>query len=398
VNYLAFRTKDFLDRVQVSSAEVASYLNEHRDEFTRPKVIRVRQLFLKLSPKATPAEKQQVEKQAQELLDQAREGEDFAQLARAHSQDPASKARGGDLGLVTRGQHPPEWDRVAFALKPGTVGRATTPQGLYLIKLEEVKETETVPEAEAQVTKRLKEEKAKNLAREAAQEARGEWSGDAAPPVAQKYGVAVKETPLISLKDPVPELGVLPGFNRTALELKPKEISKVVSLPDGFAILKGVEHQPDHVPPLEQIKVQVRDAVKKELAKKEAEQEAGRWLEQVREGKTLAQVAAQAGLTVKDSGYFTRFQGFLGQPGATEATTAAFELSPQHPYPARPFFWKDNIYLIVFKGRRAPDPAEMHQEMDKFRSQFLHQKREVMFASWLEGERRRAQIKIFELP
>ena len=398
VKYLVFPPKDFLDRVQVSTADVGNYLSEHREEFSRPKVIRVRQLFLKLPPKATPAEKQQVEKQAQALLGETMKGEDFAQLAKAHSQDPASKAQGGELGLVTRGQHPPQWDKVAFALKPGTVGRAATPQGLYLIKLEEVKETETGPEAEAQVTKRLKEEKAKTSAREAAQEARDEWSRGATPQVAPKYGAAIKETPLISLKDPVPGLGVLPVFNQVALQLKPKEVSKVVDLPDGFAVLQEVEHQPDQVPPLEKIKAQVRDAVKKEMAQKEAEQEAARWLEQVRKGKTLAQVAAQAGLTVKDSGYFTRFQGFLGQPGATQATAAAFELSAQHPYPAKPFLVKDNIYLIAFKGRRAPDQAEMHQEMDKIRSQFLQQKRQMIFASWLEGERKRAKIKIYEIP
>jgi peptidyl-prolyl cis-trans isomerase D len=398
VNYLVFRPKDFLDRVQVSSTDAANYLSEHYDEFTRPKVIRVRQLFLKLPAKAGPAEKQQVAKQAQELQEKAMAGEDFAQLAQAHSQDEASKAKGGDLGLVSRGQHPPEWDKVAFALKPGTVGLAATLQGIYLIKLEEIKEKEQVPDAQALVTKRLQGEKAKNLVREAAQQARGEWSGNAVPEVAKKYGVTPRETPLISLRDPVPGLGALPSFNQAALKLKPKEISKVVDLPDGFAVLQGVEHQPDHVPPLEKIKDQVRQVVKKEIAKKAAEQEAARLLAELRKGKPLAQVAAQAGLTVKDSDYFTRFQGFLGQASASEATTAAFQLSAQHPYPAQPLAVKDGYYLLAFKGRRPPDQEEMHRELDQLKSQFLQQKRQVIFASWLESERQRAKIKVYEIP
>ncbi|HEX9883806.1 MAG TPA: SurA N-terminal domain-containing protein [Desulfobaccales bacterium] len=398
VNYLVFRPRDFLDRVQVSGAEAADYLSENYEEFSRPKVIRARQLFLELPAKAGPAEKQQVAKQAQELQEKAMAGEDFAQLAQAHSQDAASKTKGGDLGLVSRGQHPPEWDKVAFALKPGTVGRAATPQGIYLIKLEEIKEREQVPDAQALASKRLQGDRAKNLAREAAQQARGEWSGGPVPEVAKKYGVTPKETQLIALQDPVPGLGVLPSFNQAALKLKPKEISKVVDLPDGFAVLQGVEHQDDHLPPLEKIKDQVRLTVQKEMAKKATEQEAARLLAELRKGKPLAQVAAQAGLTVKDSGYFTRFQGFLDQAGASEATTAAFQLSAQHPYPAQPLAVKDGYYLLAFKGRRPPDQAEMHRELDQIRSQFLTQKRQMIFASWLESERQRAKIKVYEIP
>ncbi len=397
-SYLAFRVKDFLDRVNISTGEVTNYLKERPDEFTRPKVIRARQLFLKLDPKATPAEKQAAGKQAQELAGKTAAGEDFAQLARAHSQDAATKDQGGDLGDVTRGQHPAEWDKVAFALKPGTVGQAITPQGIYLIKVEGIKESERLPDAEALVTKRLKEERATAMAREAAQQARGEWSQAAVPEVAKSYGVTPKETPLMSRQDPVPGLGVLPNFNLTVLELKPKEISKVVDLPDGFAVLKGLEHQPDYVPPLEKIKDQARAALKKDLAKKQADQEAARLLEQLRKGKPLAQVAAQAGLTVKDSGYFTRFQGFLGQPSAEQVTAAAFRLSTKQPYPDHPLSVKDSYYILAFKGRRTPDQAEVQQEINKLRDNFMKQKREMIFASWLDGERKRAKIKTFELP
>jgi peptidyl-prolyl cis-trans isomerase D len=339
-----------------------------------------------------------VDQQARELFAQVVKGADFAQLAKAHSQDAATKDKGGDLGEVTRGQHPPEWDKVAFALKPGTVDRAVTPQGIYLIKLEEIKETERAPDAEARINKRLKTEKAKAMAREAAQQAREEWSKGAVPEVAGKYGVTPQETPLIARQDPVPGLGLLPMFNRTALDLKPKEISKIVDLPDGFAVLQGVEHQAEHLPPLEKIKDQVREALKKELAKKQMEQEAARLLGQLRQGKPLAQVAAQAGLTVKDSGYFTRFQGFLGKPDEEPATTAAFQLSEKQPYPARPLAVKDNYYILAFKGRRTPDQAEIKQELDKLRDKFLEQKRQMIFASWLDGERQRAKIKTFELP
>jgi peptidyl-prolyl cis-trans isomerase D len=398
VNYLIFRIKDYLNRVKLTPTAVEDYLKEHADEFTRPRVIQVRQILLTLPPKATDAERRQAAQKAQALLGQARAGEDFAGLARAHSQDAARRDKGGEMGLVQRGQNAPEWDKVAFGLKPGTVGQATTSKGIYLIKLEEIKETENLPDATQQVEARLKGEKARQLAKDAAQQAREELSRGTLAQVAQKLGVTPQETPLIALSGNVPGLGVQPAFNQAALRLKPQEISKVVELPEGFAVLQGLEHQAAHLPALTQVKDQVKAAVKKRLAQKSAEQEATRLLGELRQGKPLAQVAAAAGLAAKDSGFFTRFQGFLGQRQADSLTGAAFQLSRQHPYPEKPLWWQNQYYLLALKSRREPDPQEFQRDRDKMRAQFLNQKQELLFASWLDGERRRAKIEVFVKP
>jgi peptidyl-prolyl cis-trans isomerase D len=395
VNYLIFRPKDYLNRVKLSPAAIADYLKEHQDEYTRPLVIRAQQILLTLPPKATDAERQQVTQKAQALLGQARAGEDFAALARAHSQDTASRDKGGDLGLVRRGQNAAPWDKVAFGLKPGTAGLATTDKGIYLIKLEEIKETEPLPDAAKQVESRLKEEQARQLAKDAAQQAREDLSGGSVAQVAQKLGVTSQETPLIALSGTVPGLGIQPAFNQAALRLKPGEVSKVVELPEGLAVLKGVEHQAAHLPPLAQIKDQVKAALKNSLARKQAEQEAARLLGELRQGKPWGQVAAAAGLAVKDSGFFTRFQGFLGQRQAESLTGAAFQLSRQHPYPEKPLWFQNQYFLLAFKARREPDAQEFQKERDQMQAQFLNQKQQVLFASWLDGERRGAKIQVF---
>jgi peptidyl-prolyl cis-trans isomerase D len=395
VNYLIFRPKDYLNRVKLTPTAVADYLKEHQDEYTRPLMIRAQQILLTPPPKATDAERQQATQKAQELLGKARAGEDFAGLARAHSQDAASREKGGDLGSVRRGQNAAEWDKVAFSLKPGTMGLATTDKGIYLIKLEEIKETELLPDAAKQVEALLKEEQARQLAKEAAQQAREELSGGSPAQVAQKLGVTSQETPLIALSGNVPGLGVQPAFNQAALRLKPQEISKVVELPEGFAVLKGVEHQAAHLPPLAQIKDQVQAALKKNLARKQAEQEATRLLGELKQGKPWGQVTAGAGLPVKDSGFFTRFQGFLGQRQAESMTGAAFQLSRQQPYPEKPLWFQNQYYLLAFKARREPDAQEFQKERDQIQAQFLNQKQQLLFASWLDGERRRAKIEVF---
>jgi peptidyl-prolyl cis-trans isomerase D len=395
VNYLIFRPQDYLNRVKLAPTNVEDYLKEHKDEFTRPQAIRAQQILITLPSKATDAERQQATQKAQALLGKARAGEDFAGLARAHSQDPASRDKGGDLGSVRRGQNAAQWDNVAFSLKPGTVGLATTDKGIYLIRLEEVTETELLPDAAKQVEARLKEEQARQLAKDAAQQAREELSGGSVAQVAQKLGVPSQETPLIALSGTVPGLGMQPAFNQAALGLKPQEISKVVELPAGFAVLKSLEHQAAHLPPLDRIKDQVKAALQKSLARKQAEQEATRLLAELRQGKPWAQVAAAAGLPVKNSGFFTRFQGFLGQRQAEAITGAAFQLSQQHPYPEKPLWFQNQYYLLAFKARREPDAREFQKDRDQMQTQFLNQKQQLLLASWLDGERRNAKIQIF---
>jgi len=80
---------------------------------------------------------------AEEVLKRIRGGEDFAKLAQEFGSD-GTKDKGGDLGWFGPGQMHPDFEKAAYALKPGEVSELVkTPYGVHIIKLEERK-TETV--------------------------------------------------------------------------------------------------------------------------------------------------------------------------------------------------------------------------------------------------------------
>jgi len=84
------------------------------------------------------AAKQQARQKANEVLAKIRQGAEFAELAREHSDDPGSAEKGGDLGWFGHRGMAKEFADAAFALQPGEVSDVVeTPFGFHIIKVED---------------------------------------------------------------------------------------------------------------------------------------------------------------------------------------------------------------------------------------------------------------------
>ena len=93
----------------------------------------VRHILLRTS------EIQSLEDARQKLLnlrERVENGDDFAALARAHSEDTGSAASGGDLGWVNPGMMVPEFEKAMNALKPNQLSQPVRSSfGLHLIQV-----------------------------------------------------------------------------------------------------------------------------------------------------------------------------------------------------------------------------------------------------------------------
>lgn len=106
----------------------------------RPATISFEQVVV--APKPSEEAREAARERAQELLERIRNGEDFAELARAHSAD-GSAASGGDLGWFRRGRMVAEFEDVAFSLPPGAVSNVVeTIFGFHIIKVDRVRGAE----------------------------------------------------------------------------------------------------------------------------------------------------------------------------------------------------------------------------------------------------------------
>lgn len=120
--------QELLQRFQQASAQLQQ----------RPRTLTFRQVVLR--PEANDSAKAAARAEAEALLERVRAGEDFADLAREHSDDVGTATLGGDLGWFRRGQMVPEFENAAFALGAGRVsGVVESVFGYHIIKVERIR-------------------------------------------------------------------------------------------------------------------------------------------------------------------------------------------------------------------------------------------------------------------
>ncbi|MFM2082281.1 MAG: hypothetical protein RL380_972 [Verrucomicrobiota bacterium] len=147
--------------VLVTDAQVKKFYDENPDKFEQPEAVRAAHILCAIRDAETntefpAAKKDEKKKLINDLLKRAKAGEDFAKLAKEFSDDPGSKATGGEY-TFPRGQMMPEFEAAAFALKKaGDISDIiTTAYGYHIIKLNEKIPAKTV--ALAEISPRIKE-------------------------------------------------------------------------------------------------------------------------------------------------------------------------------------------------------------------------------------------------
>ncbi len=114
---------------------IEAYFEAHKNDFGDPERVRVRHLLVATPPGGDTLA---ARRRADNLLALARAGAPFDSLVLAHSDEPVTRERAGDSGVLERGTSPAALrplEDLAFSVRPGDLaGPVRTPYGYHLVE------------------------------------------------------------------------------------------------------------------------------------------------------------------------------------------------------------------------------------------------------------------------
>lgn len=132
-------------KVSVTDKELADYYERNKRLFLKDDEIKVSHILFLVPENASGEEIERIKGQALQVLELARKGNEFSELAKKYSQD-ASAMEGGSLGFFKKGQLLPALEAAAFSLKKGEISDLVrTPYGFHIIRLDDIKEASPEP-------------------------------------------------------------------------------------------------------------------------------------------------------------------------------------------------------------------------------------------------------------
>jgi parvulin-like peptidyl-prolyl isomerase len=152
-----YLNEKFLEVATVSESEI-------EENYDRDKTATVRHVLLMTQGKSEE-EKKEIYKKMQSILEEARSGADFSELAKKYSEDPGSKDKGGLYENFARGKMVKSFEDSAFSVPVGEISDIVeTRYGYHIIKvIDRQKETKSYDEVREAIGKQLEWNKRRDV-------------------------------------------------------------------------------------------------------------------------------------------------------------------------------------------------------------------------------------------
>jgi peptidyl-prolyl cis-trans isomerase D len=398
IQYLVFRPSEFEGKVQVSSDEIKRYYDQQKERFRTPKKVKAREILIKISPDDPPEKVAEKRKKAEEILEKAKKTKDFGSLARQYSESITASS-GGDLGWIQEGTVIEPVAKALFSAKKGEVsGPVMGRNGLYIFKIEDMTEEKLRPfdEVKNQIFEGLKKLKASNEASRRADDAfYSLFRSRDLEGYAREKDIPIRTTGFFKEGDEIPEIGKNPSFQSSAFSLKIGEISPVVSVPPNFYILKLLNKKESRIPPLEEVKEEVRKKVIEIKSEKRARDVAEEILSQVRAGKSMPEAGRAQGFRTEETGFFTRAGGLVPKIGPVgEFMNELSALTVKNPLPNKVLQTKDAFFVVKLSATEPADQTKFQSVKKDLQRRLINQKQEELLQDWRQQLWAKAKIDI----
>lgn len=369
---------------------------------------------------AKPELDTQVSAKATELVQQLKKDgpivseEAFANLAKGHSENPATAQAGGKLsGPVRENANKPDdpYQRL-LKMKPGEVTEPISYQGRYFI----LRRGEDVPKSYEQAKKEievsLRNRRAYSVAAELAQKVTESLKQTKDPAqTAQAFaGEAnmaaadmVKETSFVKPGDDIPNIGISPQFEEGIAPLaNVGDVGEKTPIQNGFAIPMLADKKDPRDAEFEEVKAQIVDVVKLEKARAQVEEIAKQIAAGAASAAALGASATAKGLTSKEQKSL-----ILGSPlgeGPTAGTSEALEDAifgmKVGDVSKEPIKVGDNWYVVGVTKREDANNDDFAKQRSGLLESMLNMKRTAVFSDYIAAVKQRLEtagsIKVYK--
>jgi peptidyl-prolyl cis-trans isomerase D len=421
LDYVFIKPEDLAAKINPSEAEIKSYYDQNKSKFQMPekRVVRyalldrnqIRQntvitddelkkiyqaniqqyevpnrvkvehiLFTTVGK--TDAEVAEIQKTAESVLAQAKKGANFEDLAKKYSDDPGSKAKGGDLGWIVQGQTVPEFEKAAFSLQPGQISNLVKTQyGFHIIKVLDKETAHTKPFEEVKESLRPallnnKVDQQENaIADKMASEIRRS-NKITLDDLAKQYHLSIAETRPIGPNDPVLELGNTQDVKDQILHLRQGELSLPINTDRGDVVLSIAQVIPAHQGTLDEVRDKVVDALKLDKSNELAKTKSDDLVKRVKAGEKFDSAAKALGLDPKTSDLFAR-TGSIPGVGSGKLLAPAFALKQGEV--GAPLSISSSWFVYQVADKVEPNPADLEAQKKTITDTLLQSKRDAAF-------------------
>lgn len=373
--------------------EMKAYFDGHKDKYRMDE--RAVVSYVVIEKKATAADTAAAYNKAKELYDSLVAGSDFAELARAYSED-GSAPNGGDLGTFGPGQMIAEFDRVVFTMQEGEISQPfPTRFGYHIVKVFGFsQEKETVPGKTAPETVKkvhaahilIKVEQSQSSIDASYQKLQGILT--AAKEVgfekaAEDEGLQVKHSQPFPKNGNLPELGYDQAVVDFAFSHQPKEMSDVLENNSSLSLIRLDERLPEGPATYEEAKARVKSDLYREWVAGQCLATAKSIYAAIRSTGNWATAARGNGAEYVESDWITRGSS-LGEAGKdAKVIGTAFGLkTPGQMTEAVGF---DNGAIVMkLLDRQAADMTQFPAKRDSVHSAVLMAKQQEMYGKWVD--------------
>ncbi|MBN2032591.1 MAG: SurA N-terminal domain-containing protein [Deltaproteobacteria bacterium] len=397
--FIAFDPEDFKSALTVSDKEIREHYEDHPSSFKEKKQVKARHILFKVTESATEEEEKKIKQKALVVLEKAREGQDFSELAKKYSEDPAAKD-GGDLGYFSENQMVKPFEEAAFRLQKGEISDLVrTPFGYHIIKVEDVKEarTKSLEEVREQILAKLTRTAASDLAYEKALTMVDQMPYQVdLKAYAAEQEMKAEETGLFALTESVPSVGGDERLRQALFALEKNETSEVMEQGGKFYIFQVTERQPSSLPSLAEVKDRVMSDYRDHLARGKAKAEAEAYLQKLKEGKEWSKLAEERKVKIQTTDFFSRQETVKEIGYSPQLHEIVFSMNGEKRYPEEVFENEKGVFVIRWEGEEGINRTKYEEEKKQYEDMVKRMKEQNLFRNWIDNLRKIAKIEILK--